>query len=38
MNLKYDKSETIGDCIYFYKTGKIVAVYNPFAGLCVKTK
>jgi hypothetical protein len=37
MNFDYDKSETVGDYIYFYKTGKIVAVYNPFVGLSVKT-
>ena len=36
MDFDYDKSEEIGDYIYFYKSGEIVAVYNPFVGLCVK--
>ena len=38
MNLDYDKSEAVGDYIYFYKNGVIVAVYNPFVGLCVRIK
>ena len=32
----YDKSEKIGDYIYFYKDKRIIAVYNPFVGLCIK--
>lgn len=34
----YDKSKEIDDYIYFYKNNKIVAVYNPFVGLCVNKK
>ena len=37
MTFEYDRSEEIGfeGYIYFYKNDKIVAVYNPFVGLCV---
>lgn len=38
MGFEYDRSEEIGagGYIYFYKNDEIVAVYNPFVGLCVK--
>lgn len=36
MKFDYDKSEEVGNYIYFYKNGKIIAVYNPFVGLCIK--
>ena len=36
MKFDYDKLEKVCDYIYFYKKGKIIAVYNPFVGLCVK--
>lgn len=35
MTFDYDKSEDIGGYIYFFKSNKIIAVYNPFVGLCV---
>ena len=32
----YDNfEEEIDGYIYFYKNNKIIAVYNPFVGLCV---
>lgn len=34
MDFKYDRSEKIGDYIYFYNGNKIIAVYNPFVGFC----
>ena len=40
MDFEYDRSEEIkadGD-IYFYKNDEIVAVYNPFVGLCIKKR
>ena len=37
MSFEYDKTEEIGDYIYFYKGNKIIAVYNPFVGLCKRT-
>ena len=36
MVLQYNQSEKINGYIYFYENGKIIAVYNPFIGLCVK--
>lgn len=36
MALQYNQSEKINDYIYFYANGKIIAVYNPFVGLCIK--
>lgn len=33
----YDKSELVGDYIYYFKANKIVAVYNPFVGLMLKS-
>lgn len=40
MDFEYDSSEEIevGGYIYFYKNDEIVAVYNPFVGLCVKKR
>ena len=38
ITFNYDKSEKIGDYIYFYKDKRIIAVYNPFVGLYVKKK
>ena len=32
----YDYAEKVSDYIYFYKNNRIIAVYNPFVGLCVK--
>ena len=34
LDFKYDRSEKIGDYIYFYKGDEIIAVYNPFVGFC----
>ena len=36
MIFKYDKSEKIGDYIYFYKGDEIIAAYNPFDGFFCK--
>lgn len=36
MKFAYDKLEKVDGYIYFYKDEKIVAVYNPFVGLCKK--
>lgn len=36
MALQYNRSEKINGYIYFYENDKIIAVYNPFVGLCVK--
>ena len=40
MDFEYYSSEEIevGGYIYFYKYDEIVAVYNPFVGLCVKKR
>ena len=38
MELDYDKSEEVNGYIYFYKGEEIIAVYNPFVGLCVKKR
>ena len=36
MDFDYDKFEDVDGYIYFYKNNGIIAVYNPFVGLCVK--
>ena len=36
MILDYERSEIVGECVYFYKNDKLVAVYNPFVGLVRK--
>lgn len=36
MNFNYDKTETIRGYIYFYANERIIAVFNPLVGLCVR--
>lgn len=37
MRFDYDKSELVDNYIYYFKANKIVAVYNPFVGLMIKS-